>query len=207
MYPRLPDTFEERRDQLEAALRVLLDPGDDDDDDDRGAPASWWLDVIGTYPDHVIVVRHTNDTATGYDVPYTVNPDGVRLGEPEEVTLTVVAVQEATGEDTDVPVGDLLPLPELVEQVVNGFKTLDPGEVKAGRVLSGANADRLRAAVQHLVEVLAAAGISITEVEPPPTPGVVDTETTSPSARDGKTLDAAAHREFLRQIAALTSGP
>jgi hypothetical protein len=36
---------------------------------------------------------------------------------------------------------------------------------------------------------------------------VVDTETTSPSARDGKTLDAAAHREFLRQIAALTSGP
>ncbi|MFE4483165.1 hypothetical protein, partial [Kitasatospora sp. NPDC056789] len=58
------------------------------------------------------------------------------------------------------------PTPD-VERVASQRKALADLQSKAGRVLSGENADRLASAVQHLVAVLTAAGIDWRPPEPP----------------------------------------
>lgn len=75
-------------------------------------------------------------------------------------------VEAARAADALTPV-----VPDL-ERVTAQLKTLASVESKEGRTLSGANADRLAAAVQHLVAVLAAAGIDWQQPrqDPPPSP-------------------------------------
>jgi 2'-5' RNA ligase len=189
-FPYLEGTYEERQAALVQALREALIP--DTDDEDGGPAPAPGLSIDGTWPDRVVCTVHdwssSNDDRRSWEVPYTYAPDGsILLGDPEKVRLSVIAVDDDGEELDDVPVGDMLPLAEMVESVTAGIKTVALGtEVKAGRVLSSANAIRLRSAVEHLISVLAAAGIEIgqstdrTGANP-----TVDDETTAPSARDG----------------------
>lgn len=193
MFPQLEGTYEERQRTLEQALAETLLSEVDDDHRDR-----YGITIEGTWPDRVVVtVRDWTGVGidgTTYEVSYSITEDGtVQLGEPEQVQLTVVVLDADDAEVADVPPGDMLPLAEMVETVAAGFKTLTGREGKAGRVLSASNAQRLRAAVEHLISVLAAAGIEVGDSagrtgEDPR----VDTETTAPSARDtgSKTIPA-----------------
>ncbi|GAA4085831.1 hypothetical protein [Actinomadura miaoliensis] len=90
----------------------------------------------------------------------------VELGEPEPVKLTITPIPtELPGLDDDGEEA-VSPLPGMVEEAVATAKALyglEPElETKAGRVLSGLNARRLRAAVEQLIAVLYAAGVPIT---------------------------------------------
>lgn len=218
-FPRLEGTYEERQQRLQEALYEALCPQEDGDSD---RPTSMHLSIEGTYPDRVIATVHdwsgAVDTDESYEVPYEIDDEGtVHLDEPERVVLTVTAVG-ADGEETDedVPVGDLLPLSEMVQDVVGAFKRLPAAEVKAGRVLSASNAQRLKAAVEHLIHVLGAAGVVIEsdEQQTPPNP-VVDDTTTAPSARSGEgksargddepvEIDMSQHESLLADIDAMT---
>lgn len=52
-----------------------------------------WVCVEATYPDHVIVTRHSDATGpTTYSVPYVVAGRDIDLGKPTEVELTTVAL-------------------------------------------------------------------------------------------------------------------
>lgn len=191
MFPRLEGTYEERQQALERALSDALVPEGEPDGDGSGAvPSPCHVFIDGTWPDRVICTVHdysgSDADNTSYEVAYSIDDDGtVTLGEPVQVRLAVTAerVDGEGGDDGEVPVGDLLPLSEMVELTTAGLNTLNPGEVKAGRVLSASNMTRLRTAVEHLIHVLAAAGVRIGEQAEPDNP-TVDTETTAPSARD-----------------------
>jgi 2'-5' RNA ligase len=213
MFPYLEGTYEERQAALEQALREALVPTRDDDDEGEGIirPMDYGLNIDGTWPDRVVCTVHDwsapgHGDRQSWEVPYSFDEDGgVVLGKPEKVKLSVTAVDEDGGELTDVPVGDMLPLAEGVEFVTAGLRNAIGGtEVKAGRVLSTANALRLRSAVEHLISVLAAAGIEVgdaTDREKPSNP-TVDDETTAPSARDAgsKALSAADVANDLSQF-------
>lgn len=214
-FPYLEGTFEERKQEIERALTdALLPDPEEDPDDNRAAP---YLSIDGTFPDRVVcTVNNWGGPGPGerqsYEVPYTVTDDGtVMLGEPEKIRLSVVAVDdEGNDMDDDVAIGDMMPLAEMIGTVTSGIKTVSGGlEVKAGRVLSGANAQRLKTAVEHLISVLAAAGIEIgdpTNEKPTSSSNpTIDTETTAPSAREGavKRLTTA---DLDKTLAALTAG-
>jgi 2'-5' RNA ligase len=189
-YPRLTGTMEERQRAIEDALTAAL-LGDLDEDD----RSKRHISVTGTYPDRVIcTLVHWNgggDESNSYEFPYVVNRDGtVSLGEPTPVRLTLTATVDGEDLDADIPVGDLLPLAEMIHTVSGGLRSLDVAEVKAGRVLSASNAQGLKTAVEHLIRVLDAAGIKITaDPDDDGSTAAVDTETTAPSAR-GKSADA-----------------
>jgi 2'-5' RNA ligase len=209
-FPYLEGTYEERQRTLERELSEALLP--EPEGDSRNIDA--YLNIDGTWPDRVVcTVNNWAGPGPGdrqsYEVAYTVNPDGsITLGTPEKIRLSVVAVGEDGEDMEDVPVGDMLPLAEMVESVAGGIKTVTSGmEGKAGRVLSGANAQRLVSAVEHLISVLAAAGMEVGDPTERPATGTnpaIDTETTAPSARDGasKTLVAA---DVTATLADLTS--
>jgi HK97 family phage prohead protease len=193
-YPHLSGSYEERQAALRGALTDALVPRSEDDEVRCG------LTIDGTWPDRVVATVHDwrADDSQTYEVSYTFAPDGsIVLGEAQQVALSVSVVDD-DGQEIDVPIGDLLPLSEMVESVSAavkrarsaGTEAKDGQERKAGRVLSGANAQRLRAAVENLITVLAAAGIEINE-EAATTGAIplVDTETTAPSARATKALD------------------
>ncbi|MEU8272550.1 hypothetical protein AB0B89_36040, partial [Sphaerisporangium sp. NPDC049002] len=84
-----------------------------------------------------------------------------------------------------------LPYPAVIEDVTASVKTLlacGDGEAKAGRVLSGLNATRLRAAVEQLISVLRAAGMEVaSRPEPDDVPPATEhtNDSTAPSAREG----------------------
>lgn len=184
-FPRLAGSLEERMSAVTRALEEAL-LGDLDDEERKNR----YVGVDGTWMDRVIcTVNHwagPNDgKCESFEFPYTMNDDGtVSLGDAVAVTLKLTAELDGA-EITDVPVGDLLPLAEFVEQAIAGLKTLGPSEIKAGRVLSGNNAARIKSVVETLVAVLKAAGITIDDTTDDsdsvsPTP---DMETTAPSAR------------------------
>lgn len=187
-YPRLAGSLEERMSAISRALDEAL-LGDLDEDERKNR----YVNVDGTWMDRVIcTVNHWAGPGEGecesYEFPYTTNDDGtVSLGEPVPVKLKLTA--ELDGDEiSDVPVGDLMPISELIGQAIAGVKFLRPSEIKAGRVLSANNASQIKGVVETLLTVLKAAGI---DIEPPdaqdsvtPTP---DMETTAPAAR-GKSL-------------------
>lgn len=183
-FPRLAGSLEERTSAINHALDEAL-LGDLDEEDRKNR----YVNVDGTWMDRVIAtVNHWSGPGEGacesYEFPYTIDEDGsVSLGEPVPVTLKLTAELDGA-EVTGVPVGDLLPLAELIEQATAGVKTLGPGEIKAGRVISSSNAARLKSVVETLLTVLKAGGIEITlpadETPVDPTP---DMETTAPAAR------------------------
>lgn len=207
-FPHLEGTYEERQAALLRALEdALLPPSDESESGPKP-----YLQIDGTWPDRVVctVLDWSHPSAMAdrqsYEVTYVIHEDGsVSLGEPEKVRLTVVAVDEDGGEIEDVPVGDMLPLAEMVEVVTGAVKHIGgETEVKAGRVLSATNASRLKSAIEHLISVLAAAGIEIGDPTELSTPPVVDTETTAPSARDTKAIPIDDLNAMLAQLQTVT---
>lgn len=152
-YPWLPGTYEELRDQIrECATKVLADV----------EPTH--VEVIGTWPTHAVVTAYTAGGDTlAYELPYEVvadsgGPATVTVYDPQQVELTV-----AVDGDDGAEVGEkLLPYPSMLEDIVAGLRPmLTPEETKAGRVLSGVNASRLRGVVEQLVTLLRSAGIEL----------------------------------------------
>ncbi|MFD7450401.1 HK97 family phage prohead protease [Kitasatospora sp. NPDC059827] len=156
----LAGTLEERIDAIASVVEQRLRPTEDD------RLEYGTVQVIGTYPDRVIatVWQYTQDGfgSSSWEVPYTLSDDGVpTVGQPSPVRLVLDV--EGTGPDAA-----LAALAPDVERVASQMKTLADLQHKAGRVLSGENADRLASAVQHLVAVLTAAGIDWQPPKPPP---------------------------------------
>jgi hypothetical protein len=172
-YTGLPGTYEARLCAIADAVRDSL----------RGDPNAdgkfYWsyVNVDGTWENTVIATRcHWTDGGSdereSYEMPYTVADDGsVSVGEPSPVRLVTVPIPDAGEEDgEEYDDGDLGPLAgALGEAVKAAHVLLTPTgvQVKAGRVLSGLNANRLKDAVQTLVSVLSAAGISIDDLSQP----------------------------------------
>jgi len=199
MPPKLPGSYEERADALRAALEDFFQgPEPVATDGTAEAPSRVWVNVVATYDDHAVCYVEypgPGDHGEAYDIPYSVDPKtgDAALGEPTSVHLTLSVESEpdagdaGEGGEGGMP-GDALPIAAKVDQAAMMAKllTLAP-EQKAGRVLSTANADRLRRAVESLLAVLAAAGVPIDRdhkqpnEEPPPS-AIVHRDSTAPSA-------------------------
>lgn len=184
--PAVEVTFEELQAQLaDAAVKALCGDG------------AHLIEVVGTWPDRVIVARYPagqkSTLQDAYEIPYSVNAGGeVKLGVPEPVALTVTVHGDEEGAKSE-PGEGLVPFPGMLDQVSAGLKAflLCAEENKAGRVLSSANERRLKAAVQQLVGVLQAAGVDVSlgDEEPVRTVPTVTADSTAPSARtDEKTV-------------------
>ncbi|GAB2858455.1 hypothetical protein GCM10022221_67450 [Actinocorallia aurea] len=156
-------SWEERRDVLRGALEeFFLDPSPGGDDDGGGASVWTYLEINGTWDDHVLVTRFQAGMRApeSYEVYYAVGSNGqVEIGEVVRVRITVATVP-VDGQDA---LGEASPLPGMLDAAAAVVKShLSAGrEVKAGRVLSGLNQRRLREAFQHLVDVLQAAGVTL----------------------------------------------
>lgn len=146
--PGLPGTYEELRDELHDVATKALAVDD-----------PYVVEVLGTWPDHAVVTRYTLDgtkDAESFELPFTRPAGGaLELGDPVPVEVTVEVDGEASGVD------QFLPYPAMIEDVAGAMKALVAAETKAGRVLSQANAGRLKSAVEQLVTVLKVAGIEI----------------------------------------------
>jgi hypothetical protein len=142
-------------------------------------------DINGTWDDHVIATRYGHQPVPGgpvkiesYEIPYSIREDGqVLLGDPQPVTLTPISTGNAAntlpGMDASASTGSAgevpSPLPGMIDDTTAAAKTfLAVGgmETKAGWVLSGLNRDRLVQAVQSLLDVLAAAGVTLNPPDP-----------------------------------------
>ncbi|MEW9530780.1 HK97 family phage prohead protease [Microbispora sp. NPDC049125] len=148
-FPYLPGSYEELREQIRqhAAAQLKVDH----------------VEVLGTWPERAVLTAYSADSgAASYEVPYgfTAEQKQLLVGAPTEVQLVVGT--EGEGEA-------LLPFPGMVDDVAGAVKAFVAHypEEKAGRVLSGVNATRLKAAVENLVAVLRAAGIEIGQPEKP----------------------------------------
>ncbi|MFJ1706878.1 HK97 family phage prohead protease [Kitasatospora sp. NPDC088346] len=155
----LAGTLEERIDTITASVQQRLLPTSDDEF------GGGTLQIIGTYPDRVIASlwKYTEDGygTTTWEVPYTLDGDGQpTAGPPRPVRL----VLDVEGGGADAAVAPLVP---DLERVASHLKTLTTVDSKEGRALSGENASRLAAAVQHLVAVLASAGIDWQQPDTP----------------------------------------
>jgi hypothetical protein len=164
--------------------------GDGDADTDGDSGYEWdSVDVVGTWPDRVVITRmqwsHGGDVnRETFEVPFTADGEMVTFGAPSPVELQVSAVPvggapaaddgsaavDAAAAPTDAPAVDAAAAPTagMVDQAATAMKTalLTVPEVKAGRVLSASNADRLRSAVERLLEVLSEAGVDVTTPAP-----------------------------------------
>lgn len=207
-YPYLPGTYEARMREVREAVTSMLRGEALNDDEDK---YEWdYVDVRATWDDRVIATRHKwqpVECEESYEIPYTVDDDGVNLGEMDPVILQVVAIADDSDDDGSEadydPRADAAPLADLIQNVAFTVKATKPGTIegKAGRVLSGRNERRVRTAVRGLLDVLAAAGINIDpeEIDPRDTIGDfdldsdqrreqdprVDPETTAPIATTG----------------------
>ncbi|GIH95422.1 HK97 family phage prohead protease [Planobispora siamensis] len=140
----LPDSYEERRDALRELAAKML-----------GVPISH-TDVVATWMDRVVVTTLADGGVKSFELPYTASAGGgLLVGQPVPVEVSVWV-----DGDADAP----LPYAAMIEEAADGLKTLlRHQESKAGRVLSTTNAKRLVAAVEQIVMVLKAAGLSIND--------------------------------------------
>lgn len=83
-------SYEQRREALVKAVRTLL-----------GGDGSAFISVEATYDDHVIVTAERESGTQSWSVPYTWKATEVALGEPEPVTLSLVAAPDSP--DTAAP--------------------------------------------------------------------------------------------------------
>jgi hypothetical protein len=146
--PYLAGSREEHREMVRVAVADVL-AGDDGR-----------VGIDGTWDDQVVATVHGPAGSKTYRVPYTLTTDEatgdgtVLLGTPTPTRLML----------SDGDAGDELPqvLVDGVDAVLLGAKLLAAGpEVKAGRVLSGSNAERIGNAVESLIAVLQSAGVQI----------------------------------------------
>jgi hypothetical protein len=178
--PRLPGTLEERQDTLRRAvqqhLEATLADGEDDDpvEHTQGADAGPsrpkpYVCIEGTYLDRVVVsvedyTRSPGERDAIYEIPYAFTADGgdVTFGSPVPVRLVVDLEPGDGAEDFH-----LAAMMDALGAEVDGVKTYMAAlESKAGRVLSGGNTERIRAAVQALITVLRSAGVNLDDVAP-----------------------------------------
>ena len=156
-------SYEERQ----AILREGIEAQYVDDVDSEGR-SKHWVDLRSTWPDRVLytVEWFGPGIRKDYLVDYTIVGDAVEFGEQVEVELTMTFEPVPGSDDEEVAFGDAFPLVEGIMGVVAAMKTAQAmaTEGKAGRVLSGSNERSLRTAVEHLINVLAAAGIDLGEV-------------------------------------------
>lgn len=203
----LVGTWEQRLDAVRRAVnrRIMeLNGWDADDEDDAKRPSDAWVSIDGTYDDRVIatyVKYGVDDTRTSYEVPYARVGGEVVLGEPVQVELTIQVVPVEGGDEptADEVEGALLaPAGRALDVSISAVKAAlahtSAIETKAGRVLSEANSTRIRAAIEHLIAVVQAAGVQIEVGEPKPV-STTTPDSTAPSANGGvteiKTLDPA----------------
>jgi len=171
---RLRGTFEQRREELDRALTELMrgmhGVSDADSDGPEVSGERGWVSIEGTWEDRVVAtwIRFDGpgpDTRLTYEVPYRWNGDVIDLGEPRQVDLQV-SVVPVVGEDEvdgDLEEAILTPMLMILGDGSDAMKAAlaRAPEVKAGRVLSEANIARVRAALEHLLEVARAAGIEL----------------------------------------------
>lgn len=139
-FVNLPGSLEERLDSIEDALEVML-PGQGVD------LAKSAVRVVGTYADRVIFAigdDEKSDQESYFESPYFVN----EKGETIVMSPHAVDVSKTEGEKSNDP---LIAALEIAGEM--------QAQVKAGRVLSGANKAKVRAAVDALQAVMDAAGI------------------------------------------------
>lgn len=164
----LPGSYEERRDALrEAARQALAGPRDQ-----HGQP-EWWVYVVGTWDDHVVVNRSPRDdgeTQT-WQIPYTVGEDGtISFGEMLRVQL-VAQVVPAT-KSGDVPEVSGATVASVAELLADATAQLslavaaDAAGVKGAQVADGGS-ERLAASVGQLLDALTEAGVDLDAVLDP----------------------------------------
>lgn len=168
-------TLEERRERVRAAVHDLLKPPrtttrEKDDDSQLPAPQGTSVYLVATFKDRAIAERCTwddgRDERETFEVPYSIAPDGaVLLGDPKPVVIRA-RIEEAPiarpGDAAEPPEEYAHPVAALVEDAAYAMKALTPAtETKAGRVLSGANENRLRQAITHLLAVCGVAGVTV----------------------------------------------
>jgi hypothetical protein len=165
----LPNSYEARREAVQKTAWELL-RGDEKEgaSADAGSYQRYeWSEVAveAMWDDRVIVTRYKwgepNNVRESFEIPYLYVEDGEAvLGTPTEVRLVVTTVVEHGKDDEDT-----YPFASMVNETAQSIKmalfTEGAMETKAGRVLSGVNESRLRAAVENLVGVLKAAGVDI----------------------------------------------
>ena len=194
-YPHVAGSYQERESALRRALEEHFTPEEPvTDADGRTRPADIWIDMVATFDDHVVVRVHDWSKSRGErdeDATWWVdyswdNGDEVQLGEPRPVSVEVsIDVHDpALTEDPYVESA----AGEFVGAAAKTVGVLDR-EAKAGRVLSTANAQRLRQATEHLISVLAAAGIEIGPL-PGAQPVEGDPTSTAPAAAGGVPVEA-----------------
>lgn len=162
----MPGTMEERRELVRAAVHDRLSG----EKDDKGRCEWDSVTLLATFADRAIARRFKwrdgSDNEETYEIPYEFTEAGaVELGEPQQVTVR--AVVERTdrpepGEPSEPPESEH-PAVGLVEDAAYAVKTLGARalEIKAGRVLSRVNEQRLRDAIMHLLAVCGVAGVEV----------------------------------------------
>ena len=206
---RLDGTYEDRIRAVRDAVQVVLRPAEIANPEPGSLSSSYYVSIVGTYPDRMIVTRSALSNGIEreetFEVPYTWDDGSVSLGAPREVRLQV-DVEPVDGGSMDEVIAN--PAMDALGDAAYAVRMLGKSlETKAGRVLSGANESRLRAAVEHLISVLEAAGVRIGEHadDRPPVPASNATtpDTTSPTVLGGKDLPhPAAYTAELRALAA-----
>jgi hypothetical protein len=157
LYPFLDGSWEARAEAIRQAVKEALQ-GDETEGPDGQTRYEWdHVCVDATYDGRLIATRHKwreESERETFEVSYHIDPGGqVVLGAPVPVHLATVVVP---GADPGSPAVDAV---GHAAAVIKGLLT--SGETKAGRVLSGSNASRLNTAVEHLLDVLRAAGIAV----------------------------------------------
>lgn len=166
-FPYLTGSYEERLAAIRAAVEEALHGELISEENNR---YEWdYVSIDATWDERVIATRTkwgsgVDETET-YEMPYTFDAtEGtVELGDPQPLTLTVVAIAEDNTETEDYSLAEAMPLASSIAAITHIIKSSKPTTIegKAGRVLSGRNERQLRDAVERLLDVLSAAGVPI----------------------------------------------
>jgi hypothetical protein len=216
-YPRFPGTLEERMEAVRSAVwKRLRGPKLDADDTVKYDRYRWdHVMLDATWMDRVIATRMNWSAGDAeeretFEIGYLWDGTNVTLGEPVPVRLQVTAT--ALGGETGASYEDPLAIATViaVKDLAARLPVLGTVETKVGRVLSSANATRLRDALQHLMAVASAAGLDVHPVGEQHLPekenGQVDPQTTAPAAQTKTlTIPKTELDDLLGRLAAATS--
>jgi len=217
-FPKIEGTYEERLDAVRNAVtEALQEPyvTDGPSDGEDRAQKYDYISIDGTWEDRVIATCCSFDKGNGdqgkesYEMNYVMADDGsVTLSEPVPVKLTVY-VEPADGDpggDPEIPMGDLMAVPDMIDTAAKAARGLLLVETKAGRVISSVNEGRLKGALESLIAILRAAGINLDgfgPVKPLDETREMDPETTAPSAQPGAKAATFTRDDVAATLAAL----